>query len=88
MFKSLWRTLREECSGVAAYQTVADISRYHRIQASPDFRQAAEYVPPRATWPRRALRPTCWTTRRTRIRPFGGRQLSGVGRSCWHDAPD
>jgi len=44
MFKSLWRTLEEECSGKAAYQTVADISRYHRIQASPGFRQAAEYV--------------------------------------------
>jgi len=44
MFKSLWRMLREECSGVAAYQIVADISRYHRIQASPDFRRSAEYV--------------------------------------------
>jgi aminopeptidase YwaD len=44
MFKSLWRTLQEECSGAAAYQTIADISRFHRIQASPGFRQAAEYV--------------------------------------------
>lgn len=44
MFKSLWRTLQEECSGAAAYQAIADISRYHRIQASPGFRQAAEYV--------------------------------------------
>lgn len=44
MFKSLWRTLQDECSGVAAYQAVADISRYHRIQASPGFRRAAEYV--------------------------------------------
>ncbi|MFQ6099950.1 MAG: DUF4910 domain-containing protein [Anaerolineae bacterium] len=44
MFKSLWRTLQEECSGKAAYQAVADISRYHRIQASPGFRRAAEYV--------------------------------------------
>ncbi|RLC71334.1 MAG: hypothetical protein DRI81_17875 [Chloroflexi bacterium] len=49
MFKSLWRTLQEECSGVAAYQTIADISRYHRIQASPGFRQAAEYVYKRLT---------------------------------------
>lgn len=44
MFKSLWRTLQEECSGAAAYQTIADISRFHRIQASPGFRQAAGYV--------------------------------------------
>jgi hypothetical protein len=44
MFKALWRTLQDECSGVAAYQSIADISRYHRIQASPGFRQAAEYV--------------------------------------------
>ena len=44
MFRSLWRTLQEECSGAAAYQVIADLSRYHRIQASPGFRQAAEYV--------------------------------------------
>ncbi len=44
MFETLWRTLQKECSGLAAYQTIADISRYHRIQASPGFRQAAEYV--------------------------------------------
>ncbi len=44
MFKSLWRTLQDECSGIAAYQAIADISRYHRIQASPGYRQAAKYV--------------------------------------------
>jgi hypothetical protein len=44
MFKSLWRTLQEECSGAAACQSIADISRFHRIQASPGFRLAAEYV--------------------------------------------
>jgi aminopeptidase YwaD len=44
MFKSLWHTLQEECSGIRAYQAVADISRHHRIQASPGFRRAAEYV--------------------------------------------
>jgi aminopeptidase YwaD len=44
MFKSLWRTLQEECSGTAAYQAIADISRYHRIQASPGYRQAARHV--------------------------------------------
>lgn len=44
MFKSLWRALQEECSGMAAFQAITDISRYHRIQASPGFRQAAEYI--------------------------------------------
>ena len=44
MFKSLWNSLQEECSGPLAFQAIADISRYHRIQASPGFRQAAEYV--------------------------------------------
>jgi aminopeptidase-like protein len=44
MFKSLWRTLQDECSGAAAHQAIADISRYHRIQASPGYRQAAKYV--------------------------------------------
>jgi aminopeptidase YwaD len=44
MFKSLWHTLQEECSGIRAYQAIADISRHHRIQASPGFRRAAEYV--------------------------------------------
>jgi len=44
MFKSLWQTLQEECSGAAAYQSIADISRHHRIQASPGFRQAAKYI--------------------------------------------
>jgi aminopeptidase YwaD len=31
-------------SGQAAWQTVADLSRFHRIQASPGFRQAAELI--------------------------------------------
>jgi len=44
MFQSLWSVLQKECSGKAAYQAVADISRYHRIQASPGFRRAAECV--------------------------------------------
>jgi hypothetical protein len=44
MLKLLWGTLQEQCSGAAAYQTVADISRHHRIQASPGFRRAAEYI--------------------------------------------
>jgi len=49
MFKSLWRMLQEQCSGVTAYQTIADICRCHRIQASPGFRQAAGYVRARLT---------------------------------------
>ncbi|HDQ73002.1 MAG TPA: DUF4910 domain-containing protein [Chloroflexi bacterium] len=44
MFNSLWQTIQDDCSGEAAYQNVAAISRYHRIQASPGFRRAAEYV--------------------------------------------
>jgi aminopeptidase YwaD len=44
MIRSLWDTLQKECSGLRAYQAVADISRHHRIQASPGFRRAAEYV--------------------------------------------
>lgn len=31
-------------SGEAAWQTVADLSRFHRIQASPGYRQAAELI--------------------------------------------
>lgn len=34
----------QACSGEAAWQTVADISRYHRIQASPGHRQAAQLI--------------------------------------------
>jgi hypothetical protein len=44
MFHSILTQLRKIVSGVAAKQLVADISRYHRIQASPDFRRAAEMV--------------------------------------------
>ncbi len=34
----------QSCSGEAAWQTVADVSRYHRIQASPGHRQAAHLI--------------------------------------------
>ncbi|MGD1995701.1 MAG: DUF4910 domain-containing protein [Anaerolineae bacterium] len=44
MFKSLWETLSNEISGPAAAQAVADIARFHRIQASPGFRHAAEWT--------------------------------------------
>jgi aminopeptidase-like protein len=34
----------QACSGDAAWQAVSDLSRYHRIQASPGYRQAAQWV--------------------------------------------
>ncbi|MHA1583470.1 MAG: DUF4910 domain-containing protein [Candidatus Baldrarchaeia archaeon] len=36
--------LREEISGVRAREYVANITRFHRIQASPGFHEAATYV--------------------------------------------
>ncbi len=44
MFHSLWQTLNKEISGAAATHSVAEIARYHRIQASPGYRRAAEWV--------------------------------------------
>jgi aminopeptidase YwaD len=44
MFRSIKDQLSNTISGVAAKGFVADISRYHRIQASPEFRQAAEMI--------------------------------------------
>jgi hypothetical protein len=44
VFKSLWEPIAAEISGPAAKLAVADITRYHRIQASPGFRRAAEWV--------------------------------------------
>jgi len=37
-FEQIWSAF----SGQAALQTVSDLSRFHRIQASPGHRQAAE----------------------------------------------
>ncbi len=39
-FEQIWQTY----SGEAAWQTVADLSRFHRIQASPGYRQAAQWI--------------------------------------------
>jgi hypothetical protein len=39
-FEQIWQAY----SGEAAWQSVADLSRFHRIQASPGFRQAAQWV--------------------------------------------
>lgn len=44
MFESLLSTLRKEISGAGAKNYVGEIIRYHRIQASPGFRAAAQYV--------------------------------------------
>lgn len=43
MFRHVMSLLRSEVSGSSALWYVEDISRYHRIQASPGFREAAEY---------------------------------------------
>jgi aminopeptidase YwaD len=44
MFKSIIEPIRSELSGERALDLVAAISRYHRIQASPGFRAAAEFA--------------------------------------------
>lgn len=44
MFKETLRKLQSELSGNIAYNHVAEISRHHRIQASPGFRDAANYA--------------------------------------------
>lgn len=44
MFESLWQTVEQVISGAAAADAVAAISRFHRIQASPGYRRAAEWV--------------------------------------------
>lgn len=44
VLERIWR----EFSGDAAWQTVADLSRLHRIQASPGYRQAAGMILERA----------------------------------------
>ncbi len=43
MFKKILEAARREFSGEAAKGYVADLTRYHRIQASPGFREAAKY---------------------------------------------
>ena len=43
MFKKSFEAIRAEFSGQAAKGYVRDITRYHRIQASPGFREAAHY---------------------------------------------
>src|SRR5437867_10288209 len=44
MYHNLLATLNAEVSGIAAKNLVARISQWHRIQASPMYREAAEWV--------------------------------------------
>ena len=44
MYQNLLATLNAEVSGAAAKNLVARISQWHRIQASPMYREAAEWV--------------------------------------------
>ncbi len=44
MFKSIIAPIREELSGARALDLVAAITRFHRIQASPGFRAAAQFA--------------------------------------------
>jgi aminopeptidase YwaD len=43
-FRKTMQQIWETFSGDAAWQAVCDISRFHRIQASPGYRQAAQWV--------------------------------------------
>ena len=44
MFDSILQTIRQAYSGEVAKRHVACLSQYHRIQASPGYREAAQYV--------------------------------------------
>ena len=44
MFKRILRELEKEVSGEIAFNYVSEISRHHRIQASPGFRAAVQYA--------------------------------------------
>ena len=44
MFKQVFEKLKAEVSGDIAYNYVAEISRHHRIQASPGLRDAARFA--------------------------------------------
>ncbi|MGD8398778.1 MAG: hypothetical protein PVG11_07965, partial [Anaerolineae bacterium] len=43
-FQHTFQTIWERYSGEAAWQAVVDLTRYHRIQASPGFRDAARWL--------------------------------------------
>jgi aminopeptidase YwaD len=44
MFKDWITELKQEISGKQAYRYAARIAQYHRIQASPGYREAAKTV--------------------------------------------
>jgi aminopeptidase-like protein len=44
MYKHILKALESEVSGDIAFNFLSDISRYHRIQASPDIRDAVKYA--------------------------------------------
>ncbi len=44
MLTDLVRTVSQEVSGERAFDDVAAVTRHHRIQASPGYREAAKYV--------------------------------------------
>jgi len=44
MFKAVYEELRREVSGEVALGHVSDLTRFHRIQASPGMRTAVEYA--------------------------------------------
>jgi len=44
MFRQVFEKLKDEVSGEIAYNYVAEISRHHRIQASPGLRDAARFA--------------------------------------------
>ena len=44
MFKSIRELLEREVSGQSAFNFLSEISRYHRIQASPGIREAVEWA--------------------------------------------
>jgi hypothetical protein len=47
-YRSTFELIWNSFSGEAAWQTVCDLSRFHRIQASPGHRQAAQLIQRRA----------------------------------------
>ncbi|HAL62394.1 MAG TPA: hypothetical protein DCP08_08325 [Chloroflexi bacterium] len=44
MFREIMEAVEEEFSGLAAHRYVGEIIQYHRLQASPGYRRAAEHT--------------------------------------------
>ena len=43
-----WTLLRDEASGLAPYENLRSLTRLHRVPATPEFEQAAEFMLARA----------------------------------------